>query len=107
MLKDILKSLPSYDENPELVFGMTDQMFRKRYEAQIQPIIHCSSKCLRKTFSEHAVLEGYDDKSICRSPNHSHAISGNVTTRSYYTGELVKTHMLDAMYFELQQRFIH
>ena len=89
MLKDILKSLPSYDENPELVFGMTDQMFRKRYEAQIQPIIHYSSKCLRKTFSEHVSLERHDDKSICRSPNHSHAMSENVTTRSYYTGELV------------------
>lgn len=24
MLKDILKRLPGYDENPELVFGMTD-----------------------------------------------------------------------------------
>ena len=107
ILVDILKRLPRYDQNPERVFGMTDQMFRKRYEEQIQPIIRYSSKCLRKTFSEHAGLEGYDDKSIGKSLNHSHAVSGNVTTRSYFTGELVKTHLLDAMYFGLQQRFIY
>ena len=30
ILVDILKRLPRYDQNPERVFGMTDQMFRKR-----------------------------------------------------------------------------
>ena len=34
-------------------------------------------------------------------------MSGNVTTRSYFTGELAKTRLLDAMYFGLQQRFIY
>lgn len=107
MLEDIIKRLPTYPDRPELVFGMSGEMFRTRYEKDIQSLIGYSSKCLRKTFAEHAGLQGFDDKAIGKSLNHSHATEGNVTTQHYYTGALVGTRVLNAMYFDLQQRFMH
>ena len=107
MLEDILNRLPTYPDRPELVFGMTGEMFRTRYEKDIQPLIGYSSKCLRKTFAEHAGLQGFDDKAIGKSLNHSHATEGNVTTQHYYTGALVGTRFLNAMYFEFHKRFMH
>jgi hypothetical protein len=86
---------------------MTGEMFRTRYEKDIQPLIGYSSKCLRKTFAEHAGLQGFDDKAIGKSLNHSHAIEGNVTTHIYYTGALVGTRIMNTMNFDLQQRFMH
>ena len=107
MLEDRLKRLPTYPDRPELVFGMSGEMFRTRYEKDIQSLIGYSSKCLRKAFAEHAGLQGFDDKAIGKSLNHSHAIEGNVTTQHYYTRTLVGTRIMNTMNFDLQQRFMH
>jgi hypothetical protein len=86
---------------------MTHEMFRVRYNSLVKGITKHSSKALRKTWAEHMGLDGYDDKSIRRGLNHSHALQGSVTTRSYFKGSLVKQNHLKEMYLDIQLRYIH
>ena len=107
ILEDIIRTQPKHIRHRELVFGMTHEMFRVRYNSLVKGITKHSSKALRKTWAEHMGLDGYDDKSIGRGLNHSHALQGSVTTRSYFKGSLVKQNHLKEMYLDIQLRYIH
>jgi len=107
MLQDIVINQPRHLRRSDLVFGMTHEMFRTRYNKQIKPIINQTSKSLRKTWAEHMGLDGYDDKAIGRGLNHSWATQGSVTTRSYYTASLVKEQYLQRMFISFQARCLH
>ena len=107
IIEDIVLQQPTHLLHPKLVFGMTHSMFTSRYTQCVKPLIHNSSKCLRKTWSEHMGLDGYDDKSIGRGLNHSWTMQGSVTSRSYFTGALVKEKYLQQMFLNIQARYIH
>jgi integrase len=105
MIEDVIKAQPTHIEHPELVFGMTSEMFRLCYDTEVKPVLNQTSKAMRKTWSEHLFLEGYDPYAIGRGLNHSH--TENVTTAHYAKGKLVKLRHLKEMYLKLQVRFAY
>jgi len=107
MIEDIITQQPIHLRHPDLVFGMSHSMFTARYDAHIKPITQHSSKSLRKTFGEHMGLDGYDDKAIGRALDHSHAVAGNVTTKSYFKGNLMNERLFKEMFTSIQARYLH
>jgi hypothetical protein len=49
----------------------------------------------------------YDDKAIGRALDHSHAVAGNVTTKSYYKGNMMNERLFKEMFTSIQARYLH
>ena len=107
MVEDIIDTQPTHTLHPHLVFGMTHEMFRRRYDNQVRPITKLTSKSLRKTWAEHVGLDGYDAIRIGQGLNHSHAVHGTVTSRHYSKGSLIKQKQLKEMFTDIQTRYFH
>ena len=107
MVEDIIYAQPKHILHPHLVFGMTHEMFRRRYDNEVRPITNLTSKSLRKTWAEHVGLDGYDPIRIGQGLNHSHAVQGTVTTRHYNKGSLVRQKQLKEMLIDIQTRYFH
>ena len=107
MVEDIIDTQPTHTLHPHLVFGMTHEMFRRRYDNQVRPITMLTSKSLRKTWAEHVGLDGYDAIRIGQGLNHSHAVHGTVTSRHYSKGSLIKQKQLKEMFTDIQTRYFH
>ena len=105
MISDVILSQPKHLLHPKLVFGMTSEMFRTRYDNTVKPILNQTSKALRKTWSEHMELEGYDPYTISLGLNHSQ--TRTVTNKHYAKGVLAKQRQLSEMYLKLQVRFTY
>ena len=107
MIKDIICTQPKHSRHPDLVFGMTHEMFRLRYNRLIKPITGYTSKSLRKTFAEHMGLDAYDAVAVGIALNHSQATSGNVTSKHYQQGILTRERHLREIFLAFQMRCIH
>ena len=107
MIKDIIISQPQHTRHPDLVFGMTHEMFRLRYNRSIKPITGHTSKSLRKTFTEHMGLDAYDAVAVGIALNHSQATSGNVTSKHYQRGTLTIERHLREIFLAFQMRCVH
>ena len=107
MIKDIIAEQPKHTRHPNLVFGMTHEMFRHRYNQSIRPITGHTSKSLRKTFAEHMGLDRYDSTDVGIALNHSQAISGTVTSKHYQSGALIRERQLREIFLAFQMRCVH
>ena len=107
MIKDIIVEQPKHTRHPNLVFGMTHEMFRHRYNQAIRPITGHTSKSLRKTFAEHMGLDRYDSTDVGIALNHSQAISGTVTSKQYQSGALIRERQLREIFLAFQMRCVH
>ena len=107
MIKDIIMEQPKHTRHPNLVFGMTHEMFRHRYNRSIRPITGHTSKSLRKTFAEHMGLDRYDSTAVGIALNHSQAISGTVTSKHYQSGALIRERQLREIFLAFQMRCVH
>lgn len=107
MIKDIIVQQPKHTRHPNLVFGMTHEMFRHRYNRSIRPITGHTSKSLRKTFAEHMGLDRYDSTDVGIALNHSQAISGTVTSKHYQSGALIRERQLREIFLAFQMRCVH
>ena len=107
MIKDIIMEQPKHTRHPNLVFGMTHEMFRLRYNRSIRPITGHTSKSLRKTFAEHTGLDRFDITAVGIALNHSQAISGTVTSKHYQSGALIRERQLREIFLAFQMRCVH
>lgn len=107
MIKDIILSQPKHTRHPDLVFGMTHEMFRLRYNRSIKPITGHTSKSLRKTFAEHMGLDSYSSIDVGIALNHSLATSGTVTSKHYQSGALIRERQLREIFLTFQMRCVH
>lgn len=107
MINDLIIGQPKHTRHPDLVFGMTHEMFRLRYNRSIKPITGHTSKSLRKTFAEHMGLDRYDSRDVGIALNHSQALSGTVTSKHYQSGALIKERQLREMFLAFQLRCVH
>ena len=107
MIKDIILSQPKHTRHPDLVFGMTHEMFRLRYNRSIKPITGHTSKSLRKTFAEHMGLDSYSSIDVGIALNHSQAMSGTVTSKHYQSGALIRERQLREIFLTFQMRCVH
>lgn len=107
MIKDIIMEQPKHTRHPNLVFGMTHEMFRLRYNRSIRPITGHTSKSLRKTFAEHTGLDRFDITTVGIALNHSQAISGTVTSKHYQSGALIRERQLREIFLAFQMRCVH
>jgi integrase len=105
MVKDIIEAQPRHLEHPDLVFGMTDNMFKERYKRLVAPITNQSSKCLRVSWAEYQGLNGFDDSQIQMGLNHS-APQSHVTQKNYKKKDLAALARLSKMYLVIQGRFM-
>ena len=107
MIRDIIVEQPKHTRHPNLVFGMTHEMFRRRYNQSIRPITGHTSKSLRKTFAEHMGLDRYNSTDVGIALNHSQAISGTVTSKHYQSGALIRERQLREIFLAFQMRCVH
>ena len=107
MIKDIIMEQPRHTRHPNLVFGMTHEMFRRRYNQSIRPITGHTSKSLRKTFAEHMGLDRYDSTDVGIALNHSQPISDTVTSKYYQSGALIRERQLRERFLAFQMRCVH
>jgi integrase len=105
MIRDIIQSQPVLPQYPELVFGMTENIFRGRYNDLIMPLIKQTSKSLRVSWAEHQGLNGFSEADIQAGLNHSSAHAG-VTQKNYLKQDLAKRQRLKRMYLAIQTRFL-
>ena len=106
MIEDVIRSQPKHLQHPNLVFGMSNEMFRKRFDDEVRPLINNTAKSLRKTWAEHMALEGYDPNAIGQGLNHSQANQG-VTSSHYAKNTLLQQKRLKEMYLKLQLRYLY
>ena len=107
MINDLIMGQPKHTRHPNLVFGMTHEMFRLRYNRSIKPITGHTSKSLRKTFAEHMGLDRFDTTDIGIVLNHSQALSGTVTSKHYQSGVLIRERQLREIFLAFQMRCVH
>lgn len=105
MVKDVIDSQLRHLRHPDLVFGMTDNMFKERYKRLVEPITRQSSKCLRVSWAEYQGLNGFDDSQIQMGLNHS-APQSHVTQKNYMKQDLAAVARLSKMYLTIQGRFM-
>ena len=106
MIEDVIRSQPKHLQHPNLVFGLSNEMFRKRFDDEVRPLINNTTKSLRKTWAEHMALEGYDPKAIGQGLNHSRA-NQSVTPSHYAKNTLLQQKRLKEMYLKLQLRYLY
>jgi len=107
MINDLIMEQPKHRRHPNLVFGMSHEMFRHRYNRSIRPITGHTSKSLRKTFAEHMGLDRYDSTDVGIALNHSQALSGTVTSKHYQSGALIRERQLREIFLAFQMRCVH
>lgn len=107
MINDLIMGQPKHTRHPNLVFGMTHEMFRLRYNRSIKPITGHTSKSLRKTFAEHMGLDRFDSTDVGIALNHSQALSGTVTSKHYQSGALIRERQLREIFLAFQMRCVH
>ena len=107
MIKDLIMEQPKHTRHPNLVFGMTHEMFRHRYNHSIRPVTGHTSKSLRKTFAEHMGLDRRDSTDVGIALNHSQALLGTVTSKHYQSGALIRERQLREIFLAFQMRCVH
>ena len=76
MIKDIIVEQPKHTRHPNLVFGMTHEMFPTDNQA-IRPITGIQANSA-KTFAEHMGLDRYDSTDVGIALNYSQAIYSHI-----------------------------
>jgi integrase len=91
----------------ELVFGYTENVFRRDFD-RAKEVLKFKDKWtlhdLRRTFSEHMNLIGYSAKDIGVAINHTPI---GVTQTHYLSGQLAKESLLISMMTDLQKQYLY